>query len=337
MKDSLNVLQGHFSNCQAPLPPTSDKTRVTSSSSSDQTIPTTMTPTTNATGLLVTGGNNDFEEGDTIASVEVLLPSPALPACVVPPLPSPRNSHVTFVFGDKVLTCGGWNDNTCIAFNPSNKAWEIHSYLTSNKRSRSSAINIKGRPCMVGGNSYGDKAHKSIECLSDVSTWELLNDVIPGKGVKWGCGVNIGAHALFVGGWYDKKQVLERKDNGTWTFWPSLSQRRYGHSCAAMNNNVYVSGGWMGENIASSVLIINTITRQTVNMKENLKEPRVYHSMTVWGNQLWVVGGYGGETLKYAYLRKYDNKTWSVEPSVELSVPRDEFGLAEVPLMLLGC
>ena len=143
--------------------------------------------------LLISGGHT--ANGRT-ASVDVFPHS----NCSLPPLPSPRSSHITFTTSHCIITCGGYDNSdqavsSCLQLSPGSAQWQHHSDLPQT-RYRTITLTLPGGDVyMLGGQTTPTT---SVLLRSNTTSW-VAGPVLPGGGVQWGCGLAIGESFLVIG------------------------------------------------------------------------------------------------------------------------------------------
>jgi len=98
-----------------------------------------------------------------------------------------------------------------------------------------------------------------------------------------------------------------------WYELPSMSYSRFGPAVAAVNNKIYVIGGWDGLGAVSNVVEVYDVQAQTWERKANMNTAVVYASAAVIGNSIHVLGGYNGSSIlnRHQVYNTLTN-TWSV-------------------------
>jgi len=114
-----------------------------------------------------------------------------------------------------------------------------------------------------------------------------------------------------------------------WYELPSMSYSRFGPAIAAVNNKIYVCGGWDGLGAISNVVEVYDIQTQTWDRKANMNTAVVYAAAAVVGNSIHIMGGYNGSSIlnRHQVYNTLTN-TWSV--SVNLPQARSGSSAAVV-------
>lgn len=82
-----------------------------------------------------------------------------------------------------------------------------------------------------------------------------------------------------------------------WNMLSPMTYSRFGSAVAALNNKIYVMGGWDGINAVSSVVEVYDINSQTWERKANMQTAVVYAAAAVVGTSIYVMGGYNGSSI----------------------------------------
>jgi len=281
--------------------------------------------------FVMTGGWTDTGRTDT---VEVFLP-PGGPGCsTVPPLDTPRSSHVAINIGGSLVLCGGYTasgrTDSCVEFDTS---WIPHSTLTTTERYGATTATLDGMPCLLGGYS---SVQYSIECF-DGTQWQALEENIPGDGAYYSCAANLQDGTLLVGG-SGSNQVIQRSLSGVWdtSSWQQLPKTRAGHSCITFNQQLLVAGGLEDGSYTSSVLIIDLETKM-ISTTNSMTSARAYFSMIHFNKNIIALGGHDGNGyLDSAESFNEDTKQWT-SMDYKLSQARGYQAVGVVSAASLGC
>ena len=130
----------------------------------------------------------------------------------------------------------------------------IHSNLIE-ERIASTGISMPDAVYLFGGTS----APTTSEVMRKHSshTWNV-GPVIPGSGIKYGCGVRISSTELVLIGGSDSLKAVRKYNTKTnqWTDMKNLKKGRQMHNCAMVNKKIIVSGGNDGEKTLMDTEII---------------------------------------------------------------------------------
>jgi len=114
-----------------------------------------------------------------------------------------------------------------------------------------------------------------------------------------------------------------------WNVLPSMSNSRFGPAVAAVNNKIYVIGGWDGISAVSKVTEVYDLQSQSWSRKTNMPTAVVYAATAVVGTLIHVMGGYNGTTIVNTH-QVYNVLTDSWSQSTVLLSPRSGSGAAVI-------
>lgn len=98
-----------------------------------------------------------------------------------------------------------------------------------------------------------------------------------------------------------------------WNDLPPMTYSRFGAAVAAVNNKIYVIGGWDGLSSVSNVVEVFDLDSQTWEKKSNMPTSVVYAAAAVIGNSIHVMGGYNGNTIINRHqVYNTINNSWSL-------------------------
>ena len=138
---------------------------------------------------------------------------------------------------------------------------------------------------------------------------------------------------LVVGGTFDSTTLLTEKYNiftGEITNIPSSSVDRFGHACALLNGEVYVSGGTAltTELLLDSVEVLNLKTLEWRTISP-MNTQRADHTMEIVNGELTVFGGFGTTGVGFNTIEKLMGTTWRTQTKT-LRYPRGNHASAVV-------
>ena len=300
-----------------PQPPINSCTDSTTTASTS-TAPTTTPPADADPVILITGGLAGFD-GDESNSTTVLGSS-----CPVPPLPSPRISHVSVLFPWGVLVCGGSDQLTCLTLDTGRQEWTHHSVMNV-RRYISSAVAMPDGVYVLGG--LGSMESSSF-LPHGYTEWEQ-GPVMPGSGNYAACAVRVSVYNfMLIGGYPTTKQVVEYNTlTGSWFQWPELEVERHGHSCAVIGGDVVITGGSYASWPKTETTIISISSKQQRAGGE-MGEGRERFGLAVLGDRLMAFGGGMSDTIE-----EWDQEAelW-VARDAKLDTTRSRFTAVSIPL-----
>merc|ERR1712032_862714 len=144
--------------------------------------------------VIITGGTG--LGGSRLSSTEIIGWSRP---CPVPALPTQLDDHVTALTSDgELLTCGGFGNLQCLAFDMDTNSWQLHSSLDK-ERGNAAVATLESGLLLIGG--YGEGASEASSFLpAGSTTWEA-GPTIPSPGVADSCAVSLSSDSfLIIGG-----------------------------------------------------------------------------------------------------------------------------------------
>ena len=287
----------------------------------------------------------------------------------VPSLPSGRAYLTAAGLGDLVSACFGARDCSSDCSQPQVECllWQEGSDWFNPRedgdyrppavlyRENADSVLVDNTVWIIGG-------RHSNQSLISSSTVEIFRPsclVDPGPCSYWttgpdlpytvydSCSVEITGSVFVSGGHgpgypgqygYDKLIRYElRGDTPSWETLRPLSVDRYGHGCAELGGEMYVSGGYSWTQDRLDRVEVYSPHTDTWRQVGSLAVPRNNHRMVLLNNILTVVGGYGAPASEYwapedlDSIEEYheDIDRWVVRET-RLSLPRRSFGAAVI-------
>ena len=287
------------------------------------------------TSILLTGGGYPYPNQEEIIGQN---------KCNVPKIPTDyKYGHVMLLTaGDnKVLSCGGWGgpSSECLVLEPG-RIWRHHSYLIRT-RAYGVGISMPNGVYLFGGID-GPNADETL-VTSDFlpafgDKWEE-GPVIPNPGIWAACGAKISdTELVLIGGYDSKEKVLKfNTETGLWTQLANLNQGRHTHSCAFLNGNIIVAGGFDEFLIVESTEIIS-ITNGIPRLAEPMLVPRLYHSLITYVEdqkpKVLAIGGFNKVALSSIEVWNETEEIWNMS-SISLDEPRMDFAALALPPNLI--
>jgi len=274
--------------------------------------------------ILINGGWNGE---NVLNSTEILGGS--LP-CKVPNLPEMRefNKNV-FTADGSVLVVGG-DVQSVLVLDVGSDLWRVHSYLDID-RYKFTAVSMPDGVYVLGG--YIDEEHLDTSSYLPTGSfqWES-GPTIPG-GSSDSCVVAISETKFgIIGGKPDTSRVSEYDiETGEWTEWPSLSQGRYGHSCALLGDKIVLSGGFSDDGYYLKTTFILDFGLGEERLGGDMSVERIYFGMIAVEDKIVAFGGEYGSDY-WDSVEEWDPTTeqWSVRDE-GMEAARTYFGSVLVP------
>ena len=158
---------------------------------------------------------------------------------------------------------------------------------------------------------------------------------VPGWGVLQSCSVTVNGNVVIIGGYFDRRQVIERLGPNSWDSdtWQQLPGDRWGHSCTLLDTNIVIAGGtsdW--SNYLSSTMIMNTLTKK-ITTSGDMTTPRAWFVMAALEGIIFAIGG---QRLSSVEKFNTENGDWE-ETSDNIVTARNSMGSTTVSASVLGC
>ena len=260
-------------------------------------VPIEATSTTQESVILITGGSYG-------SGVEVY---PSSPGCSLPPLPTWRYGHQTFVTSDSspmVATCGGIigpsQTDTCLVLDLINQRWD---------ESRM-------------GNLTTPRWYGAVAALKDIGVFHLggnrpdsraTSDFLPVGSLQWQQGpalpisMSVFCTAPITPSSFltiHKNKIFEfdtsiagPTSNEGWQEWQGLKTRSSSYTtCAKIGNKVIIAGGYHNRESLRSTEILD-ITTRTLSSAGEMASTRLSHALVAIRSsgqrKLFALGGLG--------------------------------------------
>merc|ERR1712032_912091 len=290
--------------------------------------------------VIITGGTG--LGGSRLSSTEIIGWSRP---CPVPALPTQLDDHVTALTSDgELLTCGGFGNLQCLAFDMDTNSWQLHSSLDK-ERGNAAVATLESGLLLIGG--YGEGASEASSFLpAGSTTWEA-GPTIPSPGVADSCAVSLSSDSfLIIGGAFEPKKVMEYSfPLDRWEDWSLLEEGRRAHACTRFGDKVLVVGGVNQEagSFLSSAIIIDIVSKEVVETGA-LTVPRAFLGLALLDGTIWAFGGADSIDSSSSIFHTLDSvEEWNEETGVwvtrddRLQERKMQFGFARVPTSLLLC
>ncbi len=145
--------------------------------------------------------------------------------------------------------------------------------------------------------------------------------------------VNSNGYIYAIGG-IDQKNIISNDisrynfEENTWTNIGQLAEKRMDFAAAAVNNDIYVFGGYNGTKLLNKVEVISSnggTKTIRLNQESNIIERRA-HEAVYYNGKIYIIGGedVNGESLNT--LEVYDLDTKTIETKASMNVGRKNFG-----------
>ena len=293
------------------------------------------------TALVVTGGNG--EGGKLLSSTELY----GRPAVGLPPLPSPRTGHVTFLTADgDLVTCLGMvmpkqSDVPCLTLFPGGTSWEVSKLDNPSPRVKACAVTTSAGTYLLGG----VKTAEDSQLLPRGGTSWIPGPELPFPvSMSDGCAVNLNEDSFLLIGGHQQK-VAEYQESGWVQGWGDLETVVQVLECARLVEHVVVVGEtWNGEGVTE---VIHTTTKEHKAGKSMLQGRRYFHLVTAYsdGNdqRLLAVGGLavgesvdarGSKNKRVKSVEEWDHDTYEWSALPDLKEKRSDFGAVALPVLM---
>ncbi len=122
-----------------------------------------------------------------------------------------------------------------------------------------------------------------------------------------------------------------------WNAMPPMSYARFAPAVVAVNNKLYVMGGWDGVGAVSNIVEVFNFETNTWERKANMHTAAVYAAAVTVGNAIHVMGGYNGSV----YLNRHQvyntiTNTWSLAANLPQAKSGCEAALVSGKIYLVG-
>nr|XP_054934323.1 kelch-like protein 10 [Dermacentor andersoni] len=258
-----------------------------------------------------------------------------------------------------LFVVGGWSDgnerDACEAYDPRAGRWLMKHMQGFGPRAYHGVALLRNRLYVVGG--MQDSAYlRSCDCFDiERCTWEARSSLNIARGYV--SAVALDGYVYAVGGRNASERTasVERYSprSNQWTLVSAMKRRRsdgaacafkgklrqrcrtsvqclklYVDSHALFAGKIYVSGGFNGQKVLTSVEEY-TPSRNMWCLVRQLPSPRCSHQMAVLGGRIYVIGGYDGRRRLSSVLasREGEGPLWwrSVTP---MRIGRSTFAVA---------
>lgn len=296
--------------------------------------------------LLLTGGIGSKGQH---SSVEVY---PSTTDCTVPPLPSTRYGHQTFVTLDPtpiVATCGGYIPHTmessCLVLDLINQRWDagIMKNLTM-PRAYGAVAQLNIGVFFLGGNGAGITSSDFLPagtlqwqqgpplpesmvqlCAVPITPTSFLT-IFNGKIHEFDAAI---AGPTSYGGWRETQR------------WETLKTVRLNKpGCAKIGNKVIIAGGTLLGKDIQSTEVLDITTRTTVNGGD-MASPRRHFNLAKISSEeqdkLFAIGGLiSADSLNYLItVEEWVMESFSWKEAKNLTVERQLYGVVALPKELI--
>ena len=275
--------------------------------------------------------------GKRLNSVEVIGDS----KCSLPHLPYGIffQPQVILTNDHEILTCGGNGANSQKCLVLKEREWIDHSTLNQ-RRFFAASVTMPNGSYIFGG----DSSSTTSEFLPNGSVEWQEGPRIPGSGFTRGCAIlKSESEIILIGGRGEQNLLLDIETN-EFTEISELEEPRFGHSCAVIEDQIVISGGfsigsYMEPAISTEIISLHNALECMVNCtKSKQGMRRVLHGSAVGnvdGKQRLLA--FGGGNLDSIEEWNPENESWTTLNNMKLSQRKGEFGYLSVPTNLLQC
>ena len=244
--------------------------------------------------------------------------------------------------GDNLLNCGGYsNYKKCYSLDIQEKRWIPHSNLTQN-RVYATSVTMPNGVYIFGGR--GIDSQTTTDFLPKNSGVWQAGPSIPNR-FESGCGVQISKEdLLLIGGYGTEDRLFEfnTKTNNFTIRGDKLQQGRYDHSCALLNDTIFVAGGWGGKSASHNVLKsteLVPLTNESPRFGGDLNTARYSFGLATIGvhhKKAYSFGGRDRSAYSLKSVEEWDAYTeqWKLA-TFSLKETKGYFGYLAVPPQLV--
>uniref|UniRef100_A0A1I7V013 BACK domain-containing protein n=1 Tax=Caenorhabditis tropicalis TaxID=1561998 RepID=A0A1I7V013_9PELO len=221
---------------------------------------------------------------------------------------------------DILITVGGWlHRQACDRiewFDPENNEWKVSQQKLPMAIAYHGAAIVNGTLYVFGGSNGIRTRCETWKLSMETCQWEKCDNMLEPRNYISNSSVVFDGKIYVFGGqnWREISRVGSRSRTGEvydpktdrWTATGGLHDMRSDCAAAVFDNQIYVCGGFNGDQILSSVEVYNPIEQTTSGLKELQVESE---EVKGWGWGIWVDGETKGTCMKTIYPKLECNGT----------------------------
>ena len=280
--------------------------------------------------------------------VLLVLPAPGLTQegtwTKVADMPTPRATHAAAVVNGKIYVIGGRTTDRYLStveeYDPATDTWARKADMPEPRNGPATGV-VNGRVYVIGGWIGEARTGKAISIVEEYNpttdTWSRKADMIVGISFEKAVGV-VNNRIYVIGGWSDDRASTRYPNAGpvsivqeyepatdTWTRKADMRYARSGASAVAVNNKIYVIGGWVSGLGTIPIAEEYDPTADTWTRKSDMPTPRWNTAPSVVNGKIYTIGGFSGDSSSAQALptvEVYDPAMDTWTRATEMRTPR---------------